>query len=66
TSGLIVTKLDGTAKGGIVLQLSSRFGLPIRYAGVGETLEDLIPFDVDDFVTGLLPDAGGMDEKSVE
>jgi len=66
TSGLIVTKLDGTAKGGIVLQLSSRFGLPIRYAGVGETLEDLIPFDVDDFVTSLLPDAGGMDEKPVE
>jgi len=66
TSGLIVTKLDGTAKGGIVLQLSSRFGLPIRYAGVGETLEDLIPFDADDFVTSLLPDAGGADEKPVE
>jgi len=56
TTGLIVTKLDGTAKGGIVLQLSSRFGLPVRYAGVGETLEDLIPFAPEDFVNSLLPD----------
>jgi len=71
TTGLIVTKLDGTAKGGIVLQLVGRFGLPIRYAGVGETLEDLIPFDEDDFVTSLLPDTGhhageAADEKPVE
>ena len=64
TTGLIVTKLDGTAKGGIVLQLVGRFGLPIRYAGVGETLEDLIPFDEDDFVTSLLPDAGQHEEAS--
>jgi fused signal recognition particle receptor len=56
TSGLIVTKLDGTAKGGIVLQLSQKFGLPIRYAGVGEELEDLVPFDAQDFVNNLLPD----------
>ncbi len=56
TTGLIVTKLDGTAKGGIVLQLSSRFSLPIRYVGVGETLEDLMPFDGQDFVQGLLPE----------
>lgn len=56
TSGLIVTKLDGTAKGGIVLQLSQKFGLPIRYAGVGEELEDLLPFDAPDFVNSLLPD----------
>jgi len=56
TSGLIVTKLDGTARGGIILQLISRFGLPVRYAGVGETLEDLLPFDAEDFVSSLLPD----------
>ena len=55
TTGLIVTKLDGTARGGIVLQLASRFGLPIRYVGVGETLEDLIPFHVEAFVDNLLP-----------
>lgn len=56
TSGLIVTKLDGSGKGGIVLQLADTFGLPIRYVGVGETLEDLMPFDAEDFVKGLLPD----------
>ena len=56
TSGLIVTKLDGTGKGGIVLQLVQRFGLPVRYVGVGETLEDMMPFEAADFVDGLLPD----------
>ena len=56
SSGLIVTKLDGSGKGGIVLQLASRFGLPIRYIGVGETLEDLMPFDAEAFVDSLLPD----------
>jgi len=56
TSGLIVTKLDGTGKGGIVLQLSHRFGLPIRYIGVGETLEDLMPFDAEAFIDSLLPE----------
>ena len=56
TSGLIVTKLDGSGKGGIVLQLADTFGLPIRYVGVGETLEDLMPFDAEDFVKSLLPD----------
>ncbi len=57
TTGLIVTKLDGTAKGGIVLQLSERFDLPIRYVGVGEDLDDLLPFDKEDFVNSLLPEA---------
>ena len=56
TSGLIVTKLDGSGKGGIVLQLSHRFGLPIRYIGVGETLQDLMPFDAQAFVESLLPE----------
>ena len=57
TTGLIVTKLDGTAKGGVVLQLVKKFGLPIRYVGVGETLEDLMPFDAEAFVSSLLPDS---------
>lgn len=56
TSGLIVTKLDGSGKGGIVLQLSHKFGLPIRYIGVGETLEDLMPFNGEGFVDSLLPE----------
>jgi fused signal recognition particle receptor len=55
TTGLIVTKLDGSAKGGIVLQLADKFHLPIRYIGVGETLEDLMPFDAEAFITSLLP-----------
>jgi len=55
TTGLIVTKLDGSAKGGIVLQLSDTYDLPVRYIGVGESLEDLMPFNADEFVSGLLP-----------
>ncbi|WP_018294445.1 signal recognition particle-docking protein FtsY [Mariprofundus ferrooxydans] len=55
TTGLIVTKLDGSGKGGIVLQLTEKFGLPIRYVGVGETLADLMPFNADEFVSSLLP-----------
>ncbi|MBL4760824.1 MAG: signal recognition particle-docking protein FtsY [Mariprofundaceae bacterium] len=56
TTGLIITKLDGSAKGGIVVQLSDTYGLPIRYIGVGEALEDLMPFDAEAFVQGLLPE----------
>jgi len=63
TSGLIVTKLDGSGKGGIVLQLAIKFALPIRYVGVGETLADLMPFDGNDFVSSLLP---GQKEKMAE
>jgi len=62
TTGLIVTKLDGSAKGGIVLQLADKFNLPIRYVGVGETLEDLMPFDAEAFITSLLPEQGELAE----
>ena len=54
-SGLVVTKLDGTAKGGIVFALAREFGLPIRYIGLGEGAEDLRVFDAQAFVDGLLP-----------
>jgi fused signal recognition particle receptor len=54
-SGLVVTKLDGTAKGGVVFALAKEFGLPIRFVGLGETLEDLREFDPAAFVDGLLP-----------
>ena len=53
-TGLIVTKLDGTAKGGIVFALAERMGLPIRMIGVGESAEDLRPFRADQFVAALL------------
>ncbi len=54
-TGLVLTKLDGTAKGGIVFALAREFGLPIRYVGLGESAEDLRVFDAQAFVDGLLP-----------
>jgi fused signal recognition particle receptor len=54
-TGLVVTKLDGSAKGGVVFALASEFGLPIRYVGLGEHLRDLGVFDAAAFVDGLLP-----------
>ncbi len=54
-TGLVVTKLDGTAKGGIVFALAREFGLPIRYVGLGESADDLRVFDATAFVDGLLP-----------
>jgi fused signal recognition particle receptor len=54
-SGLVVTKLDGTAKGGVVFALAREFGLPIRYVGLGEKVHDLRVFDPDAFVDALLP-----------
>ncbi|WP_430391126.1 signal recognition particle-docking protein FtsY [Dyella sp. 20L07] len=58
-SGLVVTKLDGTAKGGVVFALAREFGLPIRYVGLGETATDLRVFDADAYVDGLLPQSLG-------
>lgn len=55
-TGLCITKLDGTARAGIVVSLAQRFGLPIAYVGTGEGLEDLARFDPIDFAARLLPD----------
>jgi fused signal recognition particle receptor len=52
--GVVLTKLDGTAKGGIVLAIASELGIPVKLIGVGESLEDLRPFDPDDFARALL------------
>jgi fused signal recognition particle receptor len=52
-SGLVMTKLDGTAKGGVLVALADRFGLPIHAIGVGEQIDDLQPFDPDDFARAL-------------
>jgi fused signal recognition particle receptor len=54
-TGLVVTKLDGTAKGGVVFALAREFGLPIRYVGLGETATDLRVFEAQAYVDGLLP-----------
>ncbi|MFT4151932.1 MAG: signal recognition particle-docking protein FtsY [Paracoccaceae bacterium] len=53
-SGLIMTKLDGTAKGGVLVALADRFGLPIHAIGVGEQIDDLSPFDPEDFARALV------------
>lgn len=53
-TGLVVTKLDGSAKGGVVVSLAEEFGLPIHAVGVGETIEDLSPFNADDFAQALM------------
>jgi len=57
-SGVALTKLDGTAKGGIVFAVARELGLPIRFIGIGESIEDLRPFDAGVFVEALFGDAG--------
>ena len=57
-TGLCLTKLDGTAKGGVIFALAERFGLPIRFIGVGEQDRDLQPFVAEDFTRALLGDFG--------
>ncbi len=52
-SGIALTKLDGTAKGGVIFALARQLGIPIRYVGVGEQIDDLRPFSADDFVSAL-------------
>ncbi len=52
-TGVIVAKLDGTAKGGIILGIKRRFGIPIRYVGTGEGIDDLAPFDPEEFAEAL-------------
>ncbi|MGC9199812.1 MAG: signal recognition particle-docking protein FtsY [Acidobacteriaceae bacterium] len=53
-TGIVLTKLDGSAKGGIVVAIAQEMGLPVRYVGIGEKLEDIIPFDPEAFVDSLL------------
>ena len=52
-SGIVLTKLDGTAKGGVIFAVAEQMKLPIRYIGVGEGIDDLRPFDAGDFVEAL-------------
>ena len=55
-NGLILTKLDGTAKGGVAVAIAHELKLPIRFIGVGEGIDDLVPFDADDYVNALFVD----------
>ena len=52
-TGIVLTKLDGTAKGGIVFAIAQELKLPVKYVGVGEKVDDLIPFDGKNFVEAL-------------
>lgn len=58
-TGLVLTKLDGTAKGGVLVGLADEFGIPVRYVGVGEAPEDLRDFDAEEFVDALFAADGG-------
>lgn len=55
-SGIVLTKLDGTAKGGIVLAIRHLYNLPIKYVGLGEKIEDLVMFDIEQYIYGLFKD----------
>ena len=52
-TGIVLTKLDGTARGGVVLAIREDLGLPVKFVGVGEGIDDLQPFDPEDFARGL-------------
>ena len=55
--GLVLTKIDGTARGGVAVRIVQEIGIPLRYVGVGEGIDDLLDFDPEAFVDGLLPSA---------
>ena len=55
-TGLVLTKLDGSAKGGVIVGLADKFGIPVRYVGVGEGIEDLRDFEAREFVDALFGD----------
>ena len=62
-TGIVLTKLDGTAKGGIAITLTDRFGIPVKFVGVGEGMEDLQEFDPDDFARALFAGSIGNPEE---
>ena len=60
-TGITVTKLDGSARGGILLALAEKLGVPVRFIGIGESAEDMQPFNAGEFVEALM--AGGGDDS---
>jgi fused signal recognition particle receptor len=63
-SGIVLTKLDGTAKGGVILGIADQLKLPVRYVGIGERVDDLREFDADEFVEALFEPPAEADERS--
>ena len=62
-SGIVLTKLDGTAKGGIVLAIKENIGIPVKYIGLGESKDDLQAFDIEKYIYGLFKDVIGEDNE---
>ncbi|MBX2882822.1 MAG: signal recognition particle-docking protein FtsY [Granulosicoccus sp.] len=60
--GLVVTKLDGTARGGVIFALAQKLGIPLRFIGVGETVDDLRVFQADDFVNAIIADTSSTQD----
>jgi fused signal recognition particle receptor len=52
-TGIVLTKLDGTAKGGVVIAIARELNLPIRYVGIGEKVDDLLPFDAEKYIQSI-------------
>jgi fused signal recognition particle receptor len=65
-TGIILTKMDGTAKGGIAVAIQSELGIPVKYIGVGEKIDDLQKFNADQFVRALFEQAEEKEEKEDE
>jgi len=63
-TGVVLTKLDGTAKGGVILGICDELKLPVRYIGVGERADDLRKFDADEFVEALLGSTEASDDAA--
>ncbi|MBM7705381.1 fused signal recognition particle receptor [Chryseomicrobium aureum] len=63
-SGIVLTKLDGTAKGGIVLAIRNKLGIPVKYVGLGEKIDDLQPFDADKYVYGLFAEGLDLEQQN--
>jgi fused signal recognition particle receptor len=62
-TGIMLAKLDGTAKGGIVIAIHNEIDIPVKFIGLGETMEDIEPFDPDKFVDALLSNGNGKTEE---
>jgi len=63
-TGITVTKLDGSAKGGILLAIADKLGIPVRYIGIGEKAEDMQPFDAIEYVDALLANEDAHGNKT--
>ena len=63
-TGIVLTKMDGTAKGGIAVAIQSELSVPVKYIGVGETIDDLQKFDSDEFVNALFTTSAATSEQN--